>query len=233
MKRYAVLFLAWFGAVMIPVVLLSAFNTPTVKTVFVDRVVTQTQYVNMNVVLHGLSVNTVINFVRDNPAEFEKVLWFYDQLTHNRQITQIIVDAALLHNVPMNLSFAMGKQESGFDPKAYNHNPNGTWDRGLFQLNSGDHPKWSVADFYNPVRNAEEAMSEFEELLGSQKSMVVDSALVAYNAGRNSMKNQRIPFITALHVFRVRDFERAYDLAFCKTLVPLLNLNGLDLKTLD
>ncbi|AHE95267.1 lytic transglycosylase domain-containing protein [Campylobacter fetus] len=58
-------------------------------------------------------------------------------------------------NIPPELLWGIAKHESNFDPKAINHNTNGTIDIGLMQINSIhketiEAANLSVEDLYNP-----------------------------------------------------------------------------------
>lgn len=58
-------------------------------------------------------------------------------------------------NIPPELLWGIAKYESNFDPKAVNHNSNGTIDIGLMQINSihkeaVEAADLSIDDLYNP-----------------------------------------------------------------------------------
>ncbi len=127
---------------------------------------------------HRMQVNHEIVRLVDRDA----VLDFYAAYTGDRDVARVILDAALRAEVPVNLAFALGWQESRFDTNAVSGiNYYGTRDWGLFQLNDAARPEWRRADFFDIRRNAESAMQYLRLCLGEMGS--VDMALAAYNAG--------------------------------------------------
>ncbi len=158
---------------------------------------------------HRMQVNHEINRLADANA----VLDFYAAYTGDREVARVILDAALRAEVPVNLAFALGWQESRFDANAVSDfNYFGTRDWGLFQLNDAARPGWKRADFFDISRNADSAMQYLRLCLGEMGS--VDMALAAYNAGIRGVREWGIPASTRVYTSAIRDYEQELDKAF-------------------
>ena len=141
------------------------------------------------------------------------VLDFYAGYTGCRGVARTILEAALRAEVPVNLAFALGWQESRFDATAVSGaNLYGTRDWGLFQLNDGARPHWKRDDFFNVRRNAESAMQYLRLCLGEMES--VELALAAYNAGIRGVREWGIPQSTRAYTRAIIAYERQLDRAF-------------------
>jgi hypothetical protein len=213
------------GGLFILFLLTSIYVPPKVETVYVDKVITNTIYVDKPVLagvsFTGLEINKIILFYRENHYDqYQKILSYYDLHTHNHQITSAIMEEALDANIPVNVAFGLAKRESGFDPYQINVNPNKSYDRGLFQLNSTSRPKWKKADYFNIQKNTHEGVSQMKWLY--KKYGDDNYALAAYNSGEGSVDKKRVPFSTAIHVIEVRENERMFDLMFNKDIISHL-----------
>lgn len=187
------------------------------KIVYIDKI----EYKNINIFTTGLNINKIVGFYRDNyPAEYEKILLFYDTYTKSREITTTIINYSLEYNNPIHLMFALAKRESGFDPKKESRNPDKTWDRGLFQLNSGSRKLWKRTDYFDIARNTKDASGQMQWLISKYKD---ELALAAYNAGYYSIERKDLPYTTALHVFEIKEFEFDFDYGFNINILPILN----------
>ena len=115
-----------------------------------------------------------------------------------REYRHLLYKYATLYNVPIYYVVSQIIEESGFNPFAYNMNPDGTNDKGLTQLNSSnyDYFKWKFNkgkdyDPYNPedaIRIGVQYLRYLYDHSGSWKL-----ALMGYNAGPNKVRSGRIP----------------------------------------
>lgn len=82
-------------------------------------------------------VDVIINRYRV-AGNLDRVINYYDKLVKNKELTYLIIDAANLYLIPVNVLFALIYAESSFNPNAVNgaYNKDGSNDKGLMQLNS-------------------------------------------------------------------------------------------------
>lgn len=127
--------------------------------------------------------------------------------TGDSEITEAILRAALENEVPITIAFGLAWSESRFDSKAKNgiHNNNGTSDWGLFQLNDGYRRNWCMEDFFNPYKNADEAMEHLSSLMDRHGDNIV-ICLAAYNAGSRGIK-RGIGYSTLVHVNNILKYS--------------------------
>jgi soluble lytic murein transglycosylase-like protein len=145
-----------------------------------------------------------------NPKD---ALDFYTRYTGNAGVARAILDAALRQEVPVNLAFALGWQESRFDGRAVSgSNSFGTRDWGLFQLNDGPRPNWKRDDFFDVSRNAEHAMRYLRLCLSEMGS--VEMALAAYNAGIRGVREWGVFPSTRAYASAIIAYERDLDRTF-------------------
>lgn len=138
---------------------------------------------------------------------------FYAGYTGSRDVARVILEAALRAEVPVNLAFALGWQESRFDVRAVSgFNFYGTRDWGLFQLNDGARPGWRHEDFFDAARNAEVALQYLRLCLAEMES--VELALAAYNAGIRGVREWGIPRSTRAYIRAIDGYERELDRRF-------------------
>jgi soluble lytic murein transglycosylase-like protein len=138
---------------------------------------------------------------------------FYAHYTGSEEIAQVILDAALRNDVPVNLAFALGWQESRFDTQAVSgRNYYGTRDWGLFQLNDGSRPEWKHEEFFDMARNAEHAMQYLRLCLAEMGSP--ELALAAYNAGIQGVRDWGIPRSTRAYIRAISAYEKELDRRF-------------------
>lgn len=94
-----------------------------------------------------------------------------------------IIDAASKEwNVDPNLLRAVAHHESGWNPNAFNVNPNGTNDQGLMQINSDTAPSLGVTDRKDPVQSIYGAAKHISTSLDKFPGRP-DLAIAAFNAG--------------------------------------------------
>ena len=54
--------------------------------------------------------------------DYSKVIALYGEIAGNREIAMLILNNALVKQVPISLAFALARQESSFNPRAVNKN---------------------------------------------------------------------------------------------------------------
>jgi soluble lytic murein transglycosylase-like protein len=79
---------------------------------------------------------------------FEKVLEEVSSVKNTTSIPALVEKASLKYGIPKEILMAIISVESGFNPRAYNKNKDGTEDRGLMQVN---YPE----QLYDPELNIE------------------------------------------------------------------------------
>jgi hypothetical protein len=158
----------------------------------------------------GKEINRYIESLpEDYISEFAN---FFTRYTRNEQVSSIVLKKSLEKEIPVCLSFALAWGESRFNPRAYNKNrsTNGTIDRGLFQLNNSYRKDWTIEDFYNIEKNAEEGLSYLEDRLREHGGNVVP-ALASYNAGSRRIKEDGAPYMTLVHVDQILEYEKMLE----------------------
>jgi len=193
------------------------------KVIYIDRIeyVDRIEYKHFNIFIENYNVNKIIQFYSDKPEDYEKILEFYDRYTRSRKITEVIIKYSLEKNIPLHMMFSLARRESGFNTRLESRNRDGSWDYGLFQLNSF-HVKWTRVDFFNIEKNTMAAAGLMQWLLKEFKRD--DLALAAYNAGYGKIKNKEIPYTTAMHVFEIKKFEKELDSRLSTEVLPNLNI---------
>lgn len=138
------------------------------------------------------------------PESREAIIDFYTTVTAKREIAELILHYADLHEVPASLAFSLAYAESRFVPTAINRNSSSV-DRGLFQLNSRSFPKMSEAEFYDPRINTDTGIGYLRYCLDVGENSVV--ALAMYNAGRTRVTEQGAPKMTLDYIAKILDFQ--------------------------
>lgn len=144
--------------------------------------------------------------------ENQKIIKSYlNTHTHNELITNAILEAALEHEVPLTIAFGLAWSESRFKPSAKNgvHNRNGTSDWGLFQLNDGYREEWTSKEFFDPSKNAKEAMKHLRNLIDIHGNNPV-VYLAAYNAGSKGIRDG-INHTTLTHINNILKYSEKLE----------------------
>lgn len=131
--------------------------------------------------------------------------------TGDSKITEAILRAALENEIPVTVAFGLAWSESRFDPRAKNgiHNRNGTSDWGLFQLNDAYRSNWNTGDFFDPYKNANEAMDHLRNLMDRHgDNMVI--CLAAYNAGSRGIK-KGVSYNTLMHINNILNYSNKLE----------------------
>lgn len=147
-----------------------------------------------------------------NAMSRDAVIWFYFQITGNRDIAQAILAEADKNDIPVSLAFALAFTESGYNVKAINKNKNTTVDRGLFQLNSNSFPNLTEADFFDPYVSAKYGMSHLRFCLTNAGNEV--SALAMYNAGTTRVRSNQTPQSTLNYIGKIMSYQNMLDKLF-------------------
>ncbi len=140
------------------------------------------------------------------------VVWFYNQITGNQDVTLAILTAADANDIPLSLAFALAYTESRYKVTAINSNTNKSIDRGLFQLNNRSFPSLSEEEFFNPYVSAKYGMGHLRFCLDTAGNEV--SALAMYNAGTTKVRNNKTPQVTLNYVSNIMGYREGLDALF-------------------
>lgn len=108
------------------------------------------------------------------------------------QIQQMIVASAQQYGVAPNIALGVASHESGFNPTAVNHNPNGTTDWGVMQLNDTTVQTMGVSEPLDPAQNIDAGVRLLANLLAKYGGDVY-SALWAYASGSGNVGPDKTP----------------------------------------
>ncbi len=144
--------------------------------------------------------------------DYDKVIALYGEIAGDREIAMLILNNALVKKIPVNLAFALCKQESSFDPQAIGKNVRDgvvrSIDYGLFQLNTvrfkSNYIKHGTEWAMVPENNVETGLRALRDLYEQHGSY--DMAIIKYN-GRFSKGAD-------MHLVNVYKWERRYDKLF-------------------
>lgn len=139
-----------------------------------------------------------------NPLFHQQVRDFFALETGSVRISDIILEAAARHRIPVLLAFSLAWGESRFDPEAVNRNSSSI-DRGLFQLNSRSFPDLAEAQFFDPELNADYGLKYLRYCLDVGENRVV--ALAMYNAGRSRVTDRGAPRMTLDYISKILDYH--------------------------
>lgn len=169
--------------------------------------------VNMQkaVISHADLADKGLEMYRDL-ATRTQVIWFYNQITGNQDVTEAILYYADHNDIPLSLAFALAWTESRYNQKAQNTNKNASVDRGLFQLNNKSFPALSEEDFFNPYVSARNGLSHLRYCLDTAGNEV--AALAMYNAGTTRVRNNTCPQSTLNYVSKIMDYQQGLDELF-------------------
>jgi soluble lytic murein transglycosylase-like protein len=78
---------------------------------------------------------TRVGHIQRGRESFEKVLEEASSGKNTTNIPALVEKASLKYGIPKEILMAIISVESGFNPRAYNKNKDGTEDRGLMQVN--------------------------------------------------------------------------------------------------
>jgi len=159
----------------------------------------------------------ILKLYRDMDYQ-EWVIDFFAGLCSSREIAWAILDNADQYEVPPALAFALGWEESRFNPGAVNRgNHDGSVDRGLFQLNSYSFPHLEISSFFDVGINSRYGVSHLRHCLNSSNNEIV--ALAMYNAGTGRVKNHGTPKVTLDYVHRILENRSKIEKRFQNRLI--------------
>ena len=159
-----------------------------------------------------------------SPVSRPSVVWFYDQITGNQDVTLAILTAADANDIPLSLAFALAYTESRYKVTAVNSNSNKSIDRGLFQLNNRSFPNLSEEEFFDPYVSAKYGMSHLRFCLDTAGNEV--SALAMYNAGTTKVRSNKTPQITLNYVSNIIGYREGLDVLFNTQVAIFYNQNS-------
>jgi len=150
---------------------------------------------NSNLIyLERNEINNIVNNLIEN-NQMKKLEEFYNSFTKNSLITNLLINYALEYNIPANLFFALCWKESNFYPYAKNRNSNGSYDYGLFQLNSNTYKDYNEKELLDLRKNIKLGAIHFaEEIKYNNNNYYL--ALISYNGGRGAIKKMSIIYMT-------------------------------------
>ena len=145
--------------------------------------------------------------------DYDKVIQLYGTIAGDREVARLILNNSLVKKIPVNLSFALAKQESQFKSDATNRNIKDgktlSIDYGLFMLNSQTfrtHLKSNGKDWLLlPENNVDLGTTHLQELY-FRHGESWDLSIVRYN-GRFSRGADE-------HLVNVYKWERVFDKMF-------------------
>jgi hypothetical protein len=159
--------------------------------------------------LSKMKINAAVVWLEDH----ERLIDFYTQFTGNTQVTAIILEMALVLEIPINLAFSLAWKESRFDYKAISPpNRGGSRDWGLFQLNDRGRSEWTREQFFNLRRNAYSGLYYLKHCIETMGD--IRMGLAAYNAGVYGVKARGVPRSTRRYIEAIFEYEAALDQAF-------------------
>lgn len=131
-----------------------------------------------------------------------------EQFTHDRSTASAFVAAAIADGVPLGIAIAIGSRESGFYSRAVGGpNGDGSYDRGVMQLNSKAYWYLSEAEAFDSVVNVGLGCKHLHD--GYVRWGTWEAAVVAYNHG----DDDRPPRSTVRYLADVLAVEREVDRA--------------------
>jgi hypothetical protein len=159
----------------------------------------------------------VLEYYRNQEYQ-EWVVEFFKGICPDHEIAQIILIYADEFDVPVALAFALGWEESNFNPLAVNRNNlNGSVDRGLFQLNNRSFPNLETREFFDVNTNARHGISHLRYCLDTGGSEI--SALAMYNAGAGRVSNTGAPKVTLDYISRILETRSRIESLFHSMLI--------------
>jgi hypothetical protein len=193
-------------------------STAAAETEYVEYIAQEREVVNNVFLLETVKGNDPIMVYYNNPDYQEWVIDFFAGICSNRDIAHAILHNADVYKVSASLAFALGWEESKFNPYAINRsNHDGSVDRGLFQLNSRSFPALESADFFNISHNARYGISHLRHCLESGGTEV--SALAMYNAGTSRVTTSGAPKVTLNYISRILENRSKIESRFHTMLI--------------
>lgn len=145
--------------------------------------------------------------------DYDKVIALYGEIAGDRGIARLILNNALVRKIPVNLAFALCKQESDFKPQTRGKNIKDgkalSTDYGLYQLNSQvfrtQLKEHGVDWMLVPENNIGLGLTHLQELY-FRHGESWDLAIIRYNGRYTKGADE--------HLVRVYTYEREFDKLF-------------------
>jgi len=126
------------------------------------------------------------------------------------ELALYVEQQAKANGVPLQIAEAIIWQESGWNPFAVRHNPNGTTDQGLWQLNTRT-SRWLAKRYnggvainaFDPYVSTRIALKYLGDLYSVSASWKV--ALYMYNAGLGAVLSRAIPASTVWYAQQIQE----------------------------
>lgn len=139
------------------------------------------------------------SFAAETEAEDPyKDFMFHEEIPLDCELQELLYHECIDYGVEYTFALAVIQKESSFDPKATNHNKNGSSDKGLFQTNSCLWKQLKKDGFITHSDDLYDAKTSIKcGMLELSKKVLkygnTERAYAAYNAGRDvkSNKNSR------------------------------------------
>ena len=197
-----------------------------VPNLFVDDNFREDETILAYLVL-GVAEDTdiILKAYRD-PELRNTVTDFFFRLTGSLDIASVVLNYANVFNIDPALAFALCWEESRYKPRALNRNQNETFDRGLFQLNSGTFSDLSVDDFFDVHINARKGLSHLRWCLDYAGTEV--AGLAMYNAGSNRVRSSGTPKKTLDYISRILKEQRRIEGLFVAEYARLVHVDPVE-----
>jgi hypothetical protein len=147
------------------------------------------------------------------PDMQDLIIDFFAGICGSRDIAKAVLSNADKYKIPPALAFALGWEESRFNPRAVNQkNRDGSVDRGLFQLNNRSFPGLDSYAFFDIEVNAMYGMSHLRHCLNVGGTEI--AALAMYNAGTGKVGSAGAPKSTLDYIHRILGNRRRIESRF-------------------
>jgi len=218
---YSLLIVAILLVALIGSVIALVFSQP--KTVYIiqeqlEDDITKT----VSAFVTGIDVNEELEMLVAK-GYGEIVYEWFDRITGNRVVSMTILHSALMHGIPVNLSFSQTRKESRFTSNAigYNKNENGdtvSRDFGLKQLNEYTFQYCSYSEMLDVEYNIAVADAYLVSLYKKYNKQDAvngwDRALMAYNRG-NRVDERGMKYVQSIRNYE-RYLDKIYNIEFPK-----------------
>lgn len=168
------------------------------------------------------AIALILNFTGENRVALAKTVereaqpaheverLYYSQVIGNEEIADLVLKYSAHNEIDPALLVALMETESNFNPKAINRNKNGSYDRGLCQLNSNTFRDLKPAEFYEPETNIKLAAELLRWCYKTSGNNPV-IALAYYNAGYGNVNNDRVGSITLKYIHKIFNLKKQHE----------------------
>ncbi|MCG8570704.1 MAG: lytic transglycosylase domain-containing protein [Spirochaetes bacterium] len=138
---------------------------------------------------------------------------YFTQVIGDEKIARLVINYSNKHDIDPTLLVALMETESSFNPKAKNHNRNGSVDRGLCQLNNKTFPDLKIKDFYDPATNIRLACELLRWCFDSADGSI-EIALAYYNAGYGNVSREKVGKTTLNYIHKIIRYQEKHQKNF-------------------